>query len=57
MNAFFIAASRSVFAYIVYIFLAPSSAFEAQLVGKSKQNAAKNNIPTSLSALFSRIFS
>ena len=29
-------ASRSVFVYFVYIFLAPSSAFEAQLVRKSK---------------------
>ena len=28
-------ASRSVFACIVYVFLAPSSAFEARLVGKS----------------------
>ena len=28
-------ASRSVFAYIVYIFLAPSSAFEARLVAAS----------------------
>ena len=27
--------SRSVFACILYIFLTPSSAFEAQLVGKS----------------------
>ena len=27
--------SRSVFAYIVYIFLPPSSAFEARLVGKA----------------------
>ena len=31
-------ASRSVFTYIVYIFLAPSSAFEARLVGKSNIN-------------------
>ena len=28
-------ASRSVFVYIMYIFLAPSSAFEGRLVGKS----------------------
>ena len=32
-------ASRSVFAYIVYIFFAPSSAFEARLVGKSRFSA------------------
>ena len=34
--ALLLRASRSVFAYIVCIFLAPSSAFEARLVGKSK---------------------
>ena len=33
-------ASRSVFVYIGYIFLAPSSAFEARLVGKSNLSLA-----------------
>ena len=39
-------ASRWVFAYIVYIFLPPSSAFEARLEGKSIADELPNSLTT-----------